>query len=141
MPVSAKQVSSAAKLLDEFVLPHAFEFYRTADRATDGDRLQKVASWLLTSGKSRIVVSDLTSNVAGLRGLTMWDVNQRVSPLVAGGWLIPEGNDPVSRAWTVNPEIHRRLGARRVEEEARKAALADLMRAPRKSRLWFRARS
>lgn len=132
LPLSAKHVSNAARLLDEFILPHAFEFYRTADSVTDGDRLQKLASWLLTSGKARIVVSDLTSNVAGFRGLTMWEVNQRVSPLVAGGWLAPEGADPVSRAWTVNAEVFSRMETRRAEEEQRKAALAAIMRSPRR---------
>lgn len=90
-----------------------------------------MASWILTSGKTRIVVSDLTRNVAALRGLSLWDVNQRVSPLVAGGWLTPEECGPVSRSWSVSPAVFDQLKARGEEEERRKAALATLMNSPR----------
>lgn len=131
LPVGEKAILNAARLIEEFVLPHAYEFYRTTESATDGDRLQKVASWILTSGKTRIVVSDLTRNVAALRGLSLWDVNQRVSPLVAGGWLTPEERGPVSRSWSVSPAVFDQLKARGEEEERRKAALATLMNSPR----------
>lgn len=134
LPVEEKAILNAARLIEEFVLPHAFEFYRTAESATDGDRLQKVASWILTSGKARFVVSDLTTNVAAFRGLSLWDVNQRVSPLVAGGWLTPEERGPVSRSWSVSPDVFGQLKARTEEEERRKAALAKLMNSRRRGK-------
>ena len=59
------------------ILPHAFAFYRTAEAAAGGDRLQRLASYILTSGKPRIVASDLTSNIADLRGLTVDELNER----------------------------------------------------------------
>ncbi len=48
LPVEAKTVASAARLVEDFILPHAFEFYRTAESVTEGDRLQKLASYILT---------------------------------------------------------------------------------------------
>jgi hypothetical protein len=52
------------------------------------------------------VASDLTSNVADLRGLTVDEFNERLSPLIAGGWL-----DPVkSQARPRKPGLERAPG-------------------------------
>jgi hypothetical protein len=116
----------------DFILPHAKEFYRGS--TSEGDRLRRLASWILTSNKDRIVASDLTTNIADFRGLTLTDVNARVSPLVAGGWLLPADFTPVCRSWTVAPLVRTQLADRARLEEARKAALAALMNSPRKGK-------
>ena len=69
-PLSKKTAEDVSRLVIEFILPHAFEFYRTAETETDGDRLQRLASWILTSGKMRVTSRDLTHNVRDLRGAT-----------------------------------------------------------------------
>jgi hypothetical protein len=125
--VSRETVEDVWRLVLDFILPHAFEFYRTAETVTDGDRLQRLASWIITSGKTRILASDLTSNVRDLRGLTLFDLNKRVSPLVAGGWLMPVEPGPVSRSWTVLPRVAEQFHERAKLEEERKAKLAELM--------------
>jgi hypothetical protein len=121
-------------IVRDFVIPHALEFYRTAEGLTNGDRLKKLASWLLTSGRDRLVASDLTTNVADLRGLTLFDLNQRVSPLVAAGWLAPAepALGPANRAWNVNPVLATQFAERTRLEAQRKAKLAKLMGSPRK---------
>jgi hypothetical protein len=121
-------VEHVRRLIRDFILPHAFEFYRTAESITDGDRLRKLASWILTSGKARILASDLTSNIADLRGLTLFDLNRRVSPLVAAGWLDPAEPGPLNRTWQVNPRVAIQFAERARAEEARKAELTKLMR-------------
>ena len=121
------------RLMREFILPHGFEFYRTS-MASDGDRLQRIASYILTSGKVRFVASDFTYNVADLRGLSVFDLHKRLSPLVAGGWLIPVDKGPANRAWVVNGEVRARFKERAKTEEARKQSLAELMGSPRRSR-------
>ena len=125
-------VERVARIVREFILPHAFEFYRSAETVTDGDRLKRLASWILTSGQTRIVPSDLAHNVAGFRGLGLGDIAQRVSPLVAGGWLSPEGSNGIVCAWKVEPAVRAQLADRARSEDERKAALASLMRSPRK---------
>jgi hypothetical protein len=62
------------------------------------------------------------------------ELNERLSPLLAGGWL-----DPVepklfraNRAWNVRPEVFTALEQRARQEAARKAALGKLIRASRK---------
>jgi hypothetical protein len=129
--ISAPVIEDITRLVFDFIVPHAFEFYRTADRASGGDRLQRVASWILTSGKQRILPSDLTVNVSDLRGLGLWDLNQRISPLVAGGWLASQEPGPVAKAWTVNRKVHELFSARTQDEEARKSTIATLMNSPR----------
>src|SRR5262249_23722275 len=109
------------------------EFYRGAE-GTNGDRMRRIASWILTSGKQRIIPSDLTTNVADCRGLALLEVNERLSPLIAGGWLLPAAKTPVCRSWQVAPQVHVQLAERAKTEEARKAALAALMGSPRRTK-------
>jgi hypothetical protein len=129
--VEERTVENVRRLIINFILPHAYEFYCGADTA--GERLRRLASYILTSGKSRILASDLTANIADFRGLTLIEVNQRISPLVAAGWLSPADKTPVCRVWDVAPEVHRQLAERAKSEEARKGRLAELMRSRRKT--------
>jgi hypothetical protein len=129
--VSAGTIGNVATIIEDFILPHAHEFY--AGSAVS-EPLQRLTSWILTSGKDRIVPSDLTVNVRDLRGSGLWDLNQKLSPLIAGGWLTPEEPGPTARAWTVNSAVHELFRTRAEEEERRKAAMAKLMNSPRKSR-------
>jgi hypothetical protein len=130
--VSAETVRRVSVLIRDFLLPHAFEFYRANERASAGDRLQRLASWILTSGKSRLVPSDFTANVMDLRGLGLWDLNQRLSPLVAGGWLTSNDAGPVARSWRVAPGVVERFKQQAATEEQRKARIAELMNSPRR---------
>ncbi|MCC3243753.1 DUF3987 domain-containing protein [Methylocystis sp. WRRC1] len=127
LPVGLGTVEDAAALVLQFLVPHAFEFYRTAESASNGDRLARIASWLLTSGMARITASDLTRNVALFRGKRVAEIGDMVSPMVAGGWLFPEGVGPRVTAWRVNPAVHALFADRAKEEERRKSALAAVM--------------
>jgi hypothetical protein len=129
--VQAPVVEDVSRLMHEFILPHGFEFYRTTEAASGGERLQRIASYILTGGKSRILPSNLAANVAGMRGITLWELNQRVSPLVSGGWLVAEERGPITRAWKVNPKVHQFFSERTRQEDDRKAAIATLMNSPR----------
>jgi hypothetical protein len=119
------------RLVVDFILPHAYEFY-CGTEAANGEKLRRLASWILTSGMQRVLASDLSRNVADCRGLALVEVNERVSPLVAAGWLTPADKTPVCRSWTVEPEVHVQLAERAKTEEVRKQALAGLMESPRK---------
>jgi Protein of unknown function (DUF3987) len=123
-PVGEETAMKVERLINGFILPHACEFYR---RGPAGEHLRTVASWILTSGRSRILPSDLTTNVACMRGLSLLEVNQRVSPLVAGGWLLPSDRTPACRSWQVTPRVREQLTERTRLEESRKTDLARLM--------------
>jgi hypothetical protein len=124
--VGASTVQDVRKLVLDFILPHAFEFY-CGTAATSGERLRKLASYILVSGKDRILASDLTTAIRDFRGLTLLEVNERVSPLVAAGWLLPADNTPVCRSWRVNPVVHAQLAERAKTEAERRAKVACLM--------------
>jgi Protein of unknown function (DUF3987) len=125
-PIDEGTAVNVRRLVLDFMLPHAYEFY-TGGESQDSERLRHIASWILTSGKKRILASDLTTSVRDCRGLTLFEVNERVSPLVAAGWLQPETLAPICRAWAVAPEVHKQLAERAKTEEARKAAIRALM--------------
>ena len=135
-PVTAATVKDVQKLIMEFILPHALEFYECVEGATTGShRMRKLASWILTRGKERFVSSDLTSNIADFRGLKEWDLNQYVSPLVAAGWITPTDKGPLHKAWKVSPNVFTQFTERAKQEEASKQALAKLMNSPRKEKI------
>ena len=122
--IEGMTVVNVRALVIDFIVPHAFEFYCTGE--TEGERLRRVASWILTANKTRIVASDLTTNVADFRGLTVMQVNERVSPLVAAGWLQPADRTPLCRAWMVSPQVHIQFAERAKQEEERKRQLAAM---------------
>lgn len=132
-PIEAVTVQNAARIIEDFIIPHALEFYRTS-AATDGDRLRSLASYLLTSEKCRVTASDLCSNVAAFKGVDLQTVNKRVSPLIAGGWIEAEDTSLMAKAWRVNPNIYVLFAERSAREEERKAAIARAMNGPRRAK-------
>jgi hypothetical protein len=123
----------ASALIRDFVVPHAFEFYGSTEEMTDGGSVRKIAGWLLTSKTKFVTSRDLTRNVRHLRNLPLIELQSRVSPLVAGGWLEPREQGPANRAWTVTPTVAAQFERRRQIEEKRKTTLAQLMGSPRKA--------
>lgn len=130
--VSKKTAKDVHRLVTDFILPHAHVFYRSAESESNGDRIRKLASWILTNNKDRFVGSDLSVNVWGFRGLTLFEVNECVSPLVAAGWIEADDKGPLHKTWKVNPTVFKQFELRAKQEEAEKAALAKLMNGPRK---------
>jgi hypothetical protein len=122
--ISEKTALAARRLIVDTVIPHAGLVYMMIGEGTaQPEHTQAVAAYLLARQPPRIVVSDLTTSVRCCRGLTVADVGQLVSPLVAGGWLEPENDHPTNRAWKVNPEIFRKF-ARQARTEIDRRALA-----------------
>jgi Protein of unknown function (DUF3987) len=130
--IEGKTVANVHLLVVDFILAHAFEFYRSAEGLTNGDRLRKLASWILTSKKTQITARDFTRNVHSLRGLSTFDLNNCVSPLVAAGWLEPRDRGPINRSWTINSSVASQFARQRKIEDERKALVAKLMGSPRK---------
>jgi hypothetical protein len=125
-------ISNVRTLILDFILPHAFEFYRSTEELTNGERLRKIASWILTSGQQSISARDLTRNVRFLRGMSIVELNDHVSPLVPAGWLDPSERGPINRSWTVNPAVAAQFEQQRKIEDERKEIVARLMGSPRK---------
>jgi hypothetical protein len=121
---------AARTLILDCVIPHAVAVY-LAMGEVDGvpiDQIQSVAGYLLAKKKSRVVASDLASDVRACRGKTVFEIGKLVSPLVAGGWLLPETEAPACRAWTVNPAIYVRYAERAESERVRRQALVEMIK-------------
>jgi hypothetical protein len=129
--VSEATVKSASRIVREFIIPHAAALYQESSDKVDWEGLRAVASFVLTSPKHRFTASDFTTNVRSMRGLGLWEVQQRVSPLVAGGWLSEEQGAAPARAWGIAPGIRERLRARRECELSRKAEALHAIQALR----------
>lgn len=124
---------NVSALIIDFIIPHALEFYSLGEEMSDGERLRKIASWLITSKQTVVSSRDFIRNVRCLRGVSVFDLQTRLSPLVAGGWLEPKEPGPANRAWTVMPAVAAQFERQRQIEEERKAVLAQLMGSPRQS--------
>lgn len=118
----------ARSLIMNCVIPHAARVYMTMDaHGPSGDGMQAIAGYLLIKRLTRLVISDLTSNVRQCRKLPVHDVLRMVSPLVSGGWLVPENETPNNRAWLVNPYVHVKFEPRAALEANRRAAARALI--------------
>jgi hypothetical protein len=130
--IGRKTVEKVVRIIREFLLPHAYEFYSLGEGETA--RLRKLASYVLTCGLDRIRLADFTNNVWDCRGKTVLEINQHVSPLVAGAWLAPVEQGPACRAWWVNRQnIDKQFAERIASERLAKAELGQLMGARRKT--------
>ena len=124
--VEASTVQDVRKLMLDFILPHGLEFYQ---QGSGSEQLRQIASWILTSGVKHLVASDLTSNITDCRGLPLQEIQKRLSPLIAAGWLEPvQERSPLCRAWNVSPQVHTQLAERTKLEKERKKILAALMK-------------
>jgi hypothetical protein len=121
-------------LIIDFILPHANEFYSIGGGVHE--RVRRIASWILTSGITDIIPSDITSAFKAFRHLggpganQLMQINLLLSPLVTGGWLLPKDTTPVCRYWRVAPAVGAKFAARAATERTRKEALQGLLKRP-----------
>lgn len=127
-PVSERTVRNAERILREFCIPHALELYRSTSDNADWDYMRKLASFILTSPKDRFTASDFTNGVHSMRGLGVWEVAQKLSPLVAGGWLVEDESGKTTRAWEIVKGLREAMAKRREEELARKSEIVAELR-------------
>ena len=64
-------------LIFHFIIPHALEFYSLGEEMSGGERLRKIASWLITSKQTVVSSRDFIRNVRCLRGLSVFDLQTR----------------------------------------------------------------
>lgn len=132
-PVSERSVRAASRMLREFIIPHALEFYRGTTDGADWSGMRAIASYLLTSDKDRFTASDFTSGVRALRGIGTWDLTQKLSPLVAGGWLAEDTQNGAVKGWLMQPGLRDAMADRRSAELKAKAELLAKFQALRES--------
>lgn len=127
--VDERAAIRARSLIMNCVIPHAARVYMTMEAKGNGDGIESIAGYILTKKLNRLVISDLTTNVRHCRKMDVASVHRMVSPLVSGGWLSPEADTPVNKAWLVNPLVHTKFEARAATETARRAAVRSIITA------------
>ena len=130
-PVPERVVRAAERIVREFIIPHALELYRSTQDAGDWEDLRTIASFVLTGTKDRLTPSDFTSGVWSLRGIGLWNLGQKLSPLVAGGWLSEDVIGGAIKSWSVTPGLRQALADRRSQEAERKRAVLQTLRSLR----------
>jgi hypothetical protein len=119
-------VEKAARLIKDFLLEHAREFYSRSEG--EADRTRRLAGYVLCCGQIRLRLADFTNNTRDCRGKKVLEINELLSPLVAGDWLLPAEAGPACRAWTVNRSaIDQQFAKRMVLEKERRQAVVQLL--------------
>jgi hypothetical protein len=124
-------VEKAARLIKDFLIEHAREFYSRSEGETE--RTRRLAGYVLCCGKNRLRLADFTTNTRDCRGKKVIEINEYLSPLVAGDWLFALEPGPACRAWTVNrPTIDAQFAKRMLLEQERRQAVVRLLHARRR---------
>jgi len=129
--IVSRDIAAAAKtLVLQSIIPHAARVYAAmGDGMASLEATQSIAGFILAKGKERLTAGALARDVRVCRGLRVQEVQAMVSPLVAGGWLVPEEPHAGNTAWIVNPQVHSRFQARVAIEEERRRARRDILTA------------
>ena len=128
-PVSAQTVERAGRVVFDFIVPHALEFYQIGRGKSPGEKLRGTAAWILTSEKSTVAVRDFVRCVSSMKGMDTLAVNRAVAPLVAAGWLEPQEKGLLCGKWDVLPTIITQMAERAEIERKRTKALGKLINA------------
>jgi hypothetical protein len=117
-----------ARFLHEYLLPHAIAFYTEILGLSDEhERLTAVAGYILARKLERVTNRVVAHGDRTMRKLTKRDIDNMFEQLDALGWVdrtpAPRPSDPPH--WIVNPEVHKRFGARGESEAKRRAAARE----------------
>jgi hypothetical protein len=103
--VDAGVMGRAVRIMEEFVLPHAYTFYVSLD-ADWLPATQSVAADLIKhSGGGKITQSALRSRA--VRAMSLRDFQTVMRAFQGNGWVIAEDTGPMNRHWWVNPELYK----------------------------------
>ena len=128
-PVSGHAAARAERILSHFIVPHAMAFYEVSGDAGDVEEMRSTASFILASDKDRFTARDFAQNSRTMRGVSMWEMAKRLSPLVVNGWLEEEvgKNGGGVRAWLMRPGIREALAKRRIDQQQQRAKVAAML--------------
>jgi hypothetical protein len=125
--VSGETARMARDLVFQSALPNAARVYAAMGGAGgDIEATRSIAGYILTKRLQRIVMSDLTANVRVCRHKATEDIRKLISPLEAGGWLMPE-KEFNPNAWLVNDAVHTFFTERTQREILRRAMVRALI--------------
>lgn len=126
--VPLETIQAAARLMEEYLMPHAVHFYRdTVGVADDADDVEKLALCLLARNKPEIRHRELKE--AGFRGMNKFESRKLFERLESLGWVLPgvSGRSD-SDLWLINPRAHELFAEKKAAElERRRKARAAIV--------------
>jgi hypothetical protein len=116
VPIAPETIDAADRLVRQFIIPSAYDFYRSQLGGANSNLTQTIASWLLTEAPQRIRASDFHYALHAVRHLRLPQLNVALDPFVSGGWLEtpPESRYP-HNVWLLDLRV-RQVLAHRVPE-------------------------
>jgi hypothetical protein len=130
--ISRRTAEAAERLLDQFLLPHAFGFYDVVvNGGQDRHLVRSIGSFILASNKDRLRPSDITAGVRALRGQPEAKIREWAGRFCALGWLWPEEEKPGAppKAWMVVPGLREHFAARRKQAQDARAEAHAILKA------------
>ncbi|MBL8422341.1 MAG: DUF3987 domain-containing protein [Candidatus Accumulibacter phosphatis] len=129
-PASESNAIKVAKLFMNVLLPATIKFYGQFDNAED--KARDIASLILAKGWTRFTEKrDLSINMKAYLGWKPWEQAEALSRLEAYGWIVPEklrlNSAGRPTAYIVNEDVHTRFAAHAEKEQARRAAVTQMM--------------
>lgn len=105
--LSEAHAKLATRLIMDFVLPHAFLFYRimVEDTRNEDQAIAACIHKVLDGGSSSIKVRELQHGTGCLKKVKSAAMVDRLVPFTAGGWLTPDKEGPWCTEWTINPAV------------------------------------
>jgi Protein of unknown function (DUF3987) len=74
--VLAATVERAGRVIFDFILPHALEFYQNGQGKSDGEKTRKIAAWILTHGEPELSVRDFVRGPGLCAEWTIWPLTK-----------------------------------------------------------------
>ena len=129
--IPADTVMRANRLLREYLLPQALDFYSSV-AGSPANRVRDIAGFILTKApENGFAARDLKQGVWSCRELTTKELNDAVDPLVTGGWIYPDDSPFVNRRWMVAPGLRQFFAARAESERRRRGETREMLSAVR----------
>ena len=117
-----------ARLMREFVIPHALHFYlEVASETTAISDARAIAGYILAKRVERVTFSQLTRDVRPCRGKSRDEVIKQLELLEMFGWLQREGPPLLPKAWLIEPRVHEQFAGQAELERNRREQMRELL--------------
>jgi hypothetical protein len=128
--ISRETAAMARRFLEEFIYPHAVEFYgRMLGHSATDDHATWIAEYILAHGRATISNREIMHSYSALSAADKHGLRlAAMATLETHGWVNPTAfkRDGNPTAWNVNPAVHDgRFADVKAREEARRAAVRE----------------
>ena len=122
--VSERVAEQARTLIFKSALPNAARIAEATGGDVGAENMRSIAGYIVAKRKTRLLLGELPRDVRACRNKGVAEIRELLSPLVAGGWLVPE-REVAPIAWTVREGVHEQFQRQAQIERERRALVRD----------------